>query len=185
MSSYDDAYERSRRHLRSLIEWGDRGEPYVFVDLHDSGLVGELPPELAQLSFITNLELRYLSLTSLPTFLRDFKRLRWLDIGENPGLVVPEWLGDLTSLETLHMHSSNHKELPKCLVRLENLTTLTISNNNFRTLPKWLLEMKSLKNLRGYQNPWNRDFKKYFDHYSTGEFADLDGLKDYLSSLPR
>ncbi|KAF2549900.1 hypothetical protein F2Q68_00034957 [Brassica cretica] len=148
--------------------------------LNSISLSGKLPPELAKLQYLHNINLvrNYLSgtipvewasmpyITSitlsannlsgpLPTWLQNFKNLKILGIeGNQFSGTIPDELGNLTNLTKLHLASNKFiGRLPVTLARLVNLEEFWISDNNFNgTIP-------------GYIGTWSR-LQKLFLHAS-------------------
>uniref|UniRef100_A0A6V7QWY1 non-specific serine/threonine protein kinase n=1 Tax=Ananas comosus var. bracteatus TaxID=296719 RepID=A0A6V7QWY1_ANACO len=121
-------------------------------------VVGPIPEELQNLTYLSNLDLKQNYLTGpLPAFIGNFSAMQYLSVGTNAlsgpvpkelgklrnllslsvssnnfsGSIPPE-LGNLTNLQQLYISSSGLSgELPSTLSNLENLQTLWVSDNNF------------------------------------------------------
>ena len=97
------------------------------LDLYNSGLTGEIPPEIGQLTNLTNLDLVGNQLT-----------------GE-----IPSEIGNLTNLTRLELYDNQLTgEIPVEIGNLTNLTRLT-SNDNQLTgeIPSWIGNLTSLERL--------------------------------------
>ncbi|PKA56052.1 putative LRR receptor-like serine/threonine-protein kinase [Apostasia shenzhenica] len=121
-------------------------------------VVGEIPEEIRNLTFLLNLKISQNFLTgSLPAFIGDLKSMQYLTFGTNAlsgpipkelgnlkNLIVlgmgtnnfngsiPDEFGNLTSLQQWYMDSSGVSgDLPSSLSKLKNLQTLWASDNAF------------------------------------------------------
>ncbi|KAL4586146.1 hypothetical protein LXL04_010778 [Taraxacum kok-saghyz] len=105
----------------------------VSVRLKGQNLDGSLPPSLANLTYITTIDLNrnYLNGT-IPLEWASMK-LEYLNLENNMfSETVPAELGKLENLEMLILSANNLSgELPKELNNLTNLTRLRLSSNNF------------------------------------------------------
>ena len=119
--------------------------------LGDGNLIGELPPELASL---TNLNVLYLSFN-------DFSGS------------IPEWIGELTSLRSLYLDGNQFEgELPEELGNLVQLKLLTLHDNQGLTgeLPETLTNIRDLD---------------WFPFHRTGLCAPLtDSFQAWLKAIP-
>ena len=119
------------------------------ISLNESGLTGELPKELGNLSDLEQLELIDNQLTGkIPPELGNLSNLRWLLVWENQltGEIPPE-LGDLSNLRELSLSSNKLTgEIPADLGNLSKLTGLYLSSNQLTgEIP---VEVGSLNNLQ-------------------------------------
>ncbi|XP_058095476.1 probable LRR receptor-like serine/threonine-protein kinase At1g07650 isoform X1 [Magnolia sinica] len=147
----------------------------VSIILKSQNLSGVLPPELARLRFLHNLDLTRnllsgpippewatLPLTGIslmanrltgpiPKEIGNIATLQYMNLEANglSGLIPPE-LGNLINLEELSLSSNRLTgELPIELARLTNLVDFRISDNNFSgKLPDFIQNWKQLKTLR-------------------------------------
>ena len=113
-----------------LGEWHgvrtDGGGRVVQLSLFDNGLVGEIPPELGDLSSLTSLYIGYTSLVGeIPPELGNLSSLTYLGLPGNSltGEIPPE-LGNLSSLTYLVLVSNSLTgEIPPELGNLSSLTS--------------------------------------------------------------
>ena len=124
---------------------GDRVTELVLVE---NGLVGNIPPELGDLSSMERSELRGNWLVGLmPSELGKLSSLKVLDLSENRliGGIPSEW-GGLVRLEVLNLHDNAlGGGLPSELGNLSNLRVLDLSDNSLAgRIP---LEFGKLSNL--------------------------------------
>ncbi|WOK97086.1 putative LRR receptor-like serine/threonine-protein kinase [Canna indica] len=126
--------------------------------VYASDVVGKIPDELQNLTYLVNLDLRQNYLTGpLPAFIGNLTNLQYLSFGTNAltGPIpkelgkltnllslsfatntlsgpLPSELGNLTLLQQLYVSSSGASgEFPPSITRLKNLRTLWLSNCNF------------------------------------------------------
>ncbi|KAK3121398.1 hypothetical protein QOZ80_8BG0652300 [Eleusine coracana subsp. coracana] len=134
-------------------------------------VVGQIPAELQNLTYLTNLNLRQNYLTGpLPSFIGKFTALQYLSLAHNPlSGPLPKELGNLTNLLSLGIGSNNYTgELPEELGNLVKLEQIYLGSSGFSgPFPS---TFSKLTNLRILWAPDN-DF--------TGK------IPDYLGSLTK
>ncbi|URE20777.1 LRR receptor-like serine threonine-protein kinase [Musa troglodytarum] len=97
-------------------------------------VVGRIPDELQNLTYLTNLYLAQNYLTGpLPAFIGNLTGLQYLSVGTTAlSGGIPKELGKLTNLLSLYVSSCGASgEFPSTISGLKNLKTLWLSNNNF------------------------------------------------------
>ena len=109
-------------------EWDEELSQWVRPNL-----AGPIPPELAGLTHLEVLNLRYSGVTgAIPPELGNLPNLKQLDLGWNTGLSgpIPPELGDLASLERLELGDNQGMSgpLPPDLGRLSNLEELVLQD---------------------------------------------------------
>ena len=118
------------------------------LDLSDSGLTGEIPPEIGNLTNLTFLELSQNQLTgTIPTEIGNLINLNWLVLWENQLTGnIPESIWDLVLLENLDLdYNQLTGSIPPEIGNLTNLHHLFLDNNQFTgQIP---LEIGNLVNL--------------------------------------
>ncbi|KAG8371643.1 hypothetical protein BUALT_Bualt13G0109500 [Buddleja alternifolia] len=121
------------------------------VDISDMGLVGTIPPQLGNLSFLVSLDLRHNFFSgTLPEELSLLHRLKNITLGfNNFNGEIPPWFGFLPKLQTLSLiNNSFTGSIPYSISNLSNLEVLNFSNNSLQgNIPKELGRLKSLKDL--------------------------------------
>ena len=115
------------------------------------GLAGPIPPELGNLTELTELNLRYNALEgSIPPELGHLARLGRLDLWRNAlaGPIPPE-LGHLTRLRVLWLSDNDLSgAIPSELGSLDSLTNLGLAGNNLTgTIPYQLGNLANLRQL--------------------------------------
>ena len=143
--------------------------------LHGNGLTGSIPRELSNLENLTSLDLRWNNLTgSIPAWLGSLVNLRALDLGEN-GLTgpIPRELGNLVDLVWLMLHANALTgPIPAWLGSLVNLRLLWLGYNGLTgPIPR---ELANLEDLAVLDLRWN---------YLTGPIPALLGGLANLDAL--
>lgn len=99
------------------------------LSLNWTNVTGPFPVELTQLSALKELQLNGLALgTSIPPEIRNLTKLTDLELRETQITSVPRELGDVTSLEALDLSGNQLTSLPP-LQKLENLKYAILSEN--------------------------------------------------------
>ena len=91
-----------------------------------------------------SLYLNGLGLTSLPPEIGDLTSLTDLDLGDNQLASLPPEIGNLTSLTSLILHGNELASLPSEIGNLIRLTGLGLHGNHFTALPPELTNLTSL-----------------------------------------
>ena len=122
-----------------------------FVFIHVEILWGPIPPELGQLTNLTNLNLGYNQLTGpIPLELTQLTNLTSLNLGGNRLTgPIPTELGQLTNLEYLYLgYNQLTGPIPLELTQLTNLTSLNLGGIELTGLiPPELTQLTNLTNL--------------------------------------
>lgn len=122
--------------------------PTSKLDLSKSHLYTFAPQTLI-LSNITNLDLRFNKLTSLPALtLPWINNLSILRLDHNHFSKFPTSVYALSSLQTLTLNGNNICHIPAGLSCLKSLETLHLLNNQLRSITKEIREIKEIKDLR-------------------------------------
>ena len=172
---------------RPLGEWHrvstDADGRVVELVLWENSLMGEIPPELGDLS---NLEILYLQDNALrgeiPPELANLSNLNRLVLYNNSLTGdIPSELGDLSNLEYLYLGSNSLTgEIPPELGDLSNLEYLSLSNNLLTgDVPSELGDLSNLELLYLHQNSLTGEIPSRFLNLSSlAEFHwnDNDGL---------
>ena len=108
------------------------GQRVTRVSLGNSGLSGTIPPEISQLTNLTQLDLHSNQLTgSIPPEIGELTNLKSLYLSRNEltGSIPPE-IGELTNLTVLGLHSNQLTgSIPPEIGELTNLKSLFLSGN--------------------------------------------------------
>lgn len=127
---------------------------WYFPDAFRVGSRGilELPPEIGNLTNLTNLNLDNNQLTGLPPEIGNLTNLTSLNLSSNQITSLPPEIGSLTNLTNLNLSINKLTTLPPEIGNLTNLINLNLSNNPLISLPTEILQLKQLikLNLHSY-----------------------------------
>ena len=102
---------------------------------------------------VTEMSLRGCVITELPSFIRRFPMLEFLDMSFNMIETLKEsGMRSLRVLLSLNLKGNLLREIPECISALTSLTKLEISNNLLSTLPVSLAGMVNLMSIDARQN---------------------------------
>jgi len=144
------------------------------TELTLSGKLKEVPPEIAQLTALTTLNLSQNALTilpkeigrldklellilnnneltELPIEIGQLSNLKVLSLASNQLTILPSEIGRLAKLELLNVSTNQLTRLPKEIGRLVHLDHLDVGNNRLVTLSEELRHLRFLKNLEIYK----------------------------------
>ena len=97
-------------------------------------------PDLARL--VTEVNLRFKRLTTLPKEIGNLKNLKWLDLKGNKLTTIPKEIGNLKNLKSLGLIENELTTLPPEIGNLKNLKDLWLdSNPNFYMNPEELHQL--------------------------------------------
>ena len=126
------------------------------LDTSGAGLTGTIPPELGNLTSLTNLRLSNNKLTGqIPSSLGSLANLQGLYLSSNQLTgQIPAELGSLTKLEVLHLYDNQLTgEIPPELGSLATLERLRLFNNQLTgPIPTWLGNLANLEVLSLREN---------------------------------
>ncbi|XP_061984208.1 probable LRR receptor-like serine/threonine-protein kinase At1g29720 isoform X2 [Populus nigra] len=144
-------------------------------------LRGKLPPEMAILAYLENLDLtrNYIS-GNIPEEWASMKHLTYLSLTSNRlSGNIPQYLGSFRSLTYLSLEANQFSgTIPSQLGNLVNLTDLILSSNQLEgTLPETLAKL-NLTNFRASDNNLSGRIPDFI-----GNWNNLDRLELYASGL--
>uniref|UniRef100_A0A0E0L097 non-specific serine/threonine protein kinase n=1 Tax=Oryza punctata TaxID=4537 RepID=A0A0E0L097_ORYPU len=123
----------------------------IKLRVYELNVVGQIPAELQNLSYLQDLNLNHNYLTgAIPSFIGKFAFMKYLGLGFNPlSGSLPKELGNLTNLLSLGVSLDNFTgELPEELGNLTKLEQLKASDNEFTgKLPDYLGSLTKLEDL--------------------------------------
>ncbi|MEM9556724.1 MAG: hypothetical protein AAGC60_20865 [Acidobacteriota bacterium] len=162
---------------RSLVEALSEPDRVYRLDLRDDRELTALPPEIARLVHLQELNLQDTRIAGLPAEMGRLRSLRHLSLqhlGEPLETLraLPPEIGELDQLETVNLIGLPNLDFAgtfKILARLPRLRNLPLMNNRLRTLPE------EVRGLRGLEMIW------------LGRNPDLDLANTFtkLANLPK
>jgi internalin A len=106
-----------------------------------------LPTEIGQLTNLIVLDLECNQLTTLPTEIGQLTNLSELYLNENRLTTLLPEMGQLTNLNMLCLYSNKLTMLPTEIGQLTNLNTLYLQSNQLTTLPTEICQLTNLSTL--------------------------------------
>ncbi|NWS86554.1 MFHA1 protein, partial [Toxostoma redivivum] len=143
----------SHNRLRGLGDGGAlaglRGLRKLSLSHNELGAEGPgLPPRLAELSCLEELDLSFNRLRRLPEGLGRLRHLRTLDVDHNLLPSFPAPLLELAALEELDCSGNRHLgALPEGIAALRRLKILWLSGTGLASLPEGLCQLTALESL--------------------------------------
>jgi internalin A len=116
------------------------------LNLYNNQLTS-LPPEIGQLSALTELYLRDNQLTSLSRKIGQLSALKQLDLASNQLTSLPPEIGRLSALKQLDLADNLLKSLPPEIGQLSVLMSLFLDDNPLKSLPSEIGQLFALTNL--------------------------------------
>ncbi|HLP92323.1 MAG TPA: leucine-rich repeat protein [Nostocaceae cyanobacterium] len=107
----------------------------------------EIPVEVFELTWLTELDLSNNQITSLPEAVTRLQNLSYLNLSDNQITSLPEAITRLQNLSTLDLSDNEITSLPEAIARLQNLSTLYLSNNEITSLPEDIARLQNLSTL--------------------------------------
>ena len=141
MEGVPAGYEIARQRILAVV--GDKPES---LDLEGLGLT-TLPPELAQLTSLTALNLGHNQLTALPATFTDLAELQVLHVQGNQFAGLPAQLSRLPNLRTLNASNNSIKGMLTSFPQLTELEALYLRGNQLTGLPPQLARLARLRTL--------------------------------------
>ncbi|XP_074562389.1 putative LRR receptor-like serine/threonine-protein kinase At1g53440 [Curcuma longa] len=149
------------------------------IILKGQDLIGELPAEFANLTFLDTLDLtrNYLNGT-IPAKWGTLRHLTDLSLlGNRISGSIPEELGNITSLTSLTLEANFLEgSIPETLGNLSNLTRLLLSSNNLTgELPESLGNLLNLEDFRIDGNPISGRIPSFISNWTNLTRFDMQG----------
>ncbi|MCP4541138.1 MAG: GTPase [Chloroflexi bacterium] len=125
--------KEKREKIPQTIELAAQ-EEWMELDLSRIELT-TLPPEIGQLTNLTQLNLSGNHLTALPSEIGQLTNLTWLHLYGNHLTVLPPEIGQLTNLTQLYLNGNQLTMLPPALGQLTRLDRLELDGNPLTSPP--------------------------------------------------
>ena len=103
-----------------------------------------MPPEIAKLTNLTNLEIYNNKFTRLPPEVPKLTKLTLLNLGGNEIASLPSEILKLTNLTSLYLWGNKLTEVPLLICKMKQLIELTLTSNNLTTVPPEIGELTHL-----------------------------------------
>ncbi|KAF0899472.1 hypothetical protein E2562_019969 [Oryza meyeriana var. granulata] len=136
------------------------------LKVYSLNVVGQIPEELQNLTYLNNLDLRQNYLTGpLPSFIGNFSAMQYLAVSLNPlSGPLPKEIGNLRNLLSLGISSNNFTgELPAELGNLEKLEQMYIISSGFSgPFPSTFSKLTNLRILWASDNEFTGKIPDYF-----------------------
>ncbi len=137
------AYEEALKRIEACRR---AGKQRTSLNLSDLGLT-QVPPEIGQLSALTQLHLYSNQLSNLPPEISQLCALKELRLSDNLFTSLPPEIGQLSLLNQLYLEDNRLTSLPPEIGQLAELTLFRLDNNQLRSLPPEIGRLFSLTQL--------------------------------------
>jgi hypothetical protein len=114
------------------------------LDLSGASL-GELPPEIGQLTQLQSADLRWNQLNELPRQIGQLDNLTFLDLSGNGLPDLQEEIGTLAKLQVLNLSANHLRSLPASFANLTDLHSLKLDNNDLHHFPQEITALPELE----------------------------------------
>ncbi|MFX0019246.1 MAG: leucine-rich repeat domain-containing protein [Promethearchaeota archaeon] len=128
--------------LRKLII---KAESYLYDKSHEVDFVWQLA---ISNNNVVGMGLYVNRMANLPSFISEFKSLKYLVLNAGALENIPESIGNLHSLKVLNLGNNQIKKLPSTIGNLKSLEILDLSQNHIEELPDSIGNLNSLITLR-------------------------------------
>jgi len=145
-----------------------------------------LPPEIGNLTALTQLDLCHNRLTTLPSEIGNLTALEWLILYDNQLTTLPPGIGNLTELIWFPLYDNQLTTLPPEIGNLTTLARLDLHNNQLTTLPPELGDMAALQALLLHNNQLSGEIPHALTSLSLGAltFYDTDWCAPPTGDVP-
>jgi hypothetical protein len=110
----------------------------------DGNQLTSIPPEIGQLTNLTDLSLDCNQLTSIPPEIGQLTNLTALLIHTNQLTSIPPEIGQLTNLTALRLDGNQLTSIPPVIGQLTNLTALRLDGNQLTSIPPEIGQLTNL-----------------------------------------
>jgi len=173
------------------------GEHISQLFLEHNNLVGDIPVEIKNLTFLyylkldanklTNitelgslknleiLKLGFCQFTDIPAEIGNMTNLKYLSLTYNQLKSIPAAIGNLANLQTLDLRYNRLESLPAAIGNLANLQTLSLDENHLTAIPPGVLNLTNLVGLYVYHNRLTGEIPAGVWHLTNLKLIDLSG----------
>jgi Leucine-rich repeat (LRR) protein len=142
------AYEEALRRIEECHQKGEEGKE---LDLGFLGLA-DLPPEIAKLTSLTDLQLIANQLSTLPPEIGQVSTLQRLHLQDNAMISLPPEIGQLSALYELCLGDNEMTSLPPEIRQLTKLWYLELGKNHLSSLPEEIGQLRALYRIELWEN---------------------------------
>ncbi len=135
-----EVFELAHLTELKLGHWSDYGKQH-------KNNITVIPPAIAQLNKLQQLDVSSNELTELPNALAQLRQLHTLETSNNRLTNLPNIFGQLVNLQTLDLSNNQISQVPASLSHLPRLQRLNLSKNQLSTLPPDLSAWQRLQRL--------------------------------------
>ncbi len=141
LKSMDENYQEALKRIQEAKQ-----ENKISLELVNMHLT-EFPPEILELTHLTQLYMYGNEITSVPEAIENLKNLKELELASNKITKLPDAIGKLSKLSVLYLYKNQLTELPETFSDLTNLTVLHLYGNKLNALPENFGNLKNLTRL--------------------------------------
>lgn len=179
-----DLFKREKREILNLrgynlteipsevfeLDWGTMLDLGNYKEIR-SNHITHIPADIAKLTALKGLDLRFNEIKSIAPEFGQLKNLRELMLEKNQMTTLSEVICELEGLTKLELSDNPLGSLPHNLARLTKLRYLTLANCDLTTFPEFILSLHNLKSLDLRNNA--------IDHIPE-ELSQLENLENVL-----
>ncbi|MFC0878877.1 T9SS type A sorting domain-containing protein [Saccharicrinis sp. FJH2] len=122
-----------------------KNQRVVSLNLGHVNLIGNIPPEIGDLTEIQFINLKYNEISSIPSEIGNLNKLSYLNLAWNKLSIIPNSIGDLKQLIYLDFWANDIENVPSEISNLDLLEYLGLDDNKIVSIPT---EIGTLNNLR-------------------------------------
>ena len=148
---YQDYYSNVDLKLKVEKSWFEKVKICVDCEILIHTL--KLTYNINGLYKLTNLDLGYKKLISIPKEIGQLTNLTQLILYDNHLTSIPKEIGHLTNLTKLGLSINQLTSIPKEISQLKNLTYLGLSDNQLTSIPQEIGQLSNLIYIELYNNP--------------------------------
>jgi hypothetical protein len=111
-----------------------------------------IPPEIGQLSKLSDLELPNNQITIIPDAIGQLSQLSGLNLSNNQITSIPDAIGKLSNLTHLYLYNNQITSIPDAIGKISKLLTLSLGDNQITSIPDAIGQLSKLTLLYLYNN---------------------------------